>query len=78
MSKEEKKYWLKKYLLDMFERVLCTFAEALLGAIGACATFGEVNWGIALSTAGFASLITVLKCLAAKKTGDTDTASLVD
>ena len=68
----------KKYIIDVLERTIGTFAEALIGAIGASATFGEVNWGFAFSTAGLASLITVLKCLAALKTGEKKSASLVD
>lgn len=67
----------KKYLIDLAERVIVTFAEALLGAIGATATFGEVHWGVAFSTAGLAALVSLLKCIAAKKTGDKNTASLV-
>lgn len=68
---------LKKYIIDVIERVVVTFAEALLGAIGATATFGEVNWGVAFSTAGLASLVSLLKCIAALKTGDKNSASLV-
>lgn len=68
---------LKKYIIDVIERVVVTFAEALLGAIGATATFGEVNWGVAFSTAGLASLVSLLKCIAALKTGDKKSASLV-
>lgn len=68
---------IKKYIIDLIERTIGTFAEALIGAIGASATFGEVHWGFAFSTAGLASLITVLKCLAAMKTGDSGNASLV-
>jgi len=74
----KKKNTMKKYIIDVIERVICTFAETLLGVIGASTTFGEVNWGLAFSAAGLASLVTVLKCLAALKTGDAKTASLVD
>ena len=68
---------IKKYIIDVIERVVVTFAEALLGAIGATATFGEVNWGVAFSTAGLAALVSFLKCLVALKTSDDKNASLV-
>lgn len=67
----------KKYLIDTLERVICTFAEAFLGVICACSTLGEVNWGLAFSTAGLAALISLLKCIIARTSGDGDTASLV-
>ena len=68
---------MKKYLIDLVERVVVTFAEALLGAIGATATFGEVHWGVAFSTAGLAAFVSFLKCIAAIKVGDKTNASLV-
>lgn len=74
-KKKDNKF--KKYIIDVIERVVVTFAEALLGAIGATATFGEVNWGVAFSTAGLASLVSLLKCIVAWKTSEDRNASLV-
>lgn len=68
----------KKYIIDLIERVVATFAEALLGVIGASATFGEVNWGLALSTAGMAAFVSLLKCIIAWNTGNKKSASLVE
>lgn len=73
-----KKKTVKEFIKDLAERVICTFAESLLGTIGATATFGEVNWGLAFSVAGLASLVSVLKCIVAIKTGEKVSASLVD
>lgn len=42
-------------------RALRTFAQTMLGVVGACAVVSEVNWGTALSAsalAAFASLLT--------------------
>lgn len=79
MSNSENRYWLKQFLIDMLERVVTTFAESLAGVIGAMniATLGEIDWGFALGSAGLAALMSALKCLAAKKVGDCDNASLV-
>ena len=76
MAKKKQSY--KKYIIDVIERVISTFAEALLGFIGTAQFFGEINWGLAFSAAGLAAFVSILKCLAALKTGDARTASLVD
>ena len=78
MAKKKASY--KKYIIDVIERVVATFAEALLGFIGSAQFFGEINWGLAFSAAGLAALVSLLKCIAALKTGDAKvkTASLVD
>lgn len=68
---------IKKYIIDTAERVVCTFAEALLGVIGASATFGEVNWRLAVSTAGLAAFVSLLKCIVARTKGSENNASLV-
>lgn len=68
----------KKYLFDIAERMICTFAEALLGVIGASATFGDVNWKFALSTAGLATLVSGLKCVVAYNSGNKQSGSLID
>lgn len=69
---------MKKYIKDLLERVVATFAEGFLGAITTNAvTLGDIDWVFCLSAGGFAALISVLKCLAALKVGDKNTASLV-
>lgn len=69
---------MKKYIKDLLERVVATFAEGFLGAITANAvTLGDIDWVFCLSAGGFAALISVLKCLAALRVGDKNTASLV-
>lgn len=73
-----KKKTFTDFIIDTAERTICTFAEAFLGVIGASITFSDVNWPLAFSAAGLAALVTILKCLAALKTGDANTASLVD
>lgn len=69
---------MKKFILDTLERTIGTFCEALLGAIAACSMLGDIDWVMALSTAGLAALVTVLKCIVAKTKGDNNSASLVD
>lgn len=77
MTKKSKKNQLKDFIIDTIERTLCTFAETLLGVIGASVTFAEVNWGLAFSAAGLAALVTILKCVIAK-TKSGWSASLLD
>ena len=68
----------KTFLKDLAERAVVTFAEVLLGFLGAGLGFGDINWGVAFSVAGVATLASVLKSIAARKIGDSDTASLVE
>ena len=71
-------YSTKNYVKDMIERAIVTFAEVLLGFLGAGLGFGEINWGMAFSVAGVATIASILKSIAARNVGDTDTASLVE
>lgn len=68
---------MKQFILDTLERCLGTFCESLIGSIGATALIGDVDWIMALSVAGLATLVCVLKCVAAKTKGDSNSASLV-
>jgi hypothetical protein len=68
----------KRFFKDMLERAVVTFAEVLLGFLGAGLGFGEINWGMAFSVAGVATVASILKSIAARKIGDEDTASLVE
>ena len=68
----------KRFFKDMLERAVVTFAEVLLGFLGAGLGFGEINRGMAFSVAGVATVASILKSIAARKIGDEDTASLVE
>lgn len=68
----------KRYMLDIVERAIATFAEIMLGFLGAGLGFGDINWGMAFSVAGVATIASILKSIAARDIGDSDTASLVE
>lgn len=68
----------KTFLKDLAERAIVTFAEVLLGFLGAGLGFGDIDWGFAFSVAGVATLASILKSVTARRVGDTDTASLVE
>ena len=69
---------MKKFFKDMAERAVKTFAQAMIGALGASATgLIGIDWIQALSIAGFATLISILTSIASLGIGD-DTASLVN
>lgn len=68
----------KKYLKDVIERMVCTFAETMLGVIGTSSLIGDVNWGMALSASVLASFVSLLKCFVAKGKGNSNSASLVN
>lgn len=52
---------LKEFIFDTLLRSLRTFAQALMGSIGASAlTLGDVNWPTAFSAAGLATVLCVL------------------
>lgn len=62
-----------KFLKDAAERVIATFAQALL-ATGVVLRGG---WGVNLKVAGGAALVSLLKSVAASRIGDGDSATLV-
>lgn len=68
----------KRFWKDVLERAIVTFAEVMVGFLGTGLGFGEINWWMAFSVAGVATLASVLKSIAARKVGDSDTASLVE
>ena len=69
---------MKKFFKDMAERAIKTFAQSMIGALGAGATgLIGIDWIQALSIAGFATLISILTSIASLGIGD-DTASLVN
>lgn len=67
---------MKKFILDMLERALKTFAQVLVGFIGAGAAFGDIDWGHALSVAGVAVLASILTSIASYNIGEKGTASV--
>lgn len=68
----------KTFFKDLAERAIKTFAQAMIGALGAGATgLIGVDWIQALSIAGFATLISILTSIGSLTIGD-DTASLVN
>lgn len=68
---------LKTFVADLCERVIVTFAEALLGAISVYSCLGEIEWKKALGIAGFSALISFLKCIVARQIKDDKSASLI-
>ena len=69
---------MKTFFKDMAERAIKTFAQSMIGALGAGATgLIGIDWIQALSIAGFATLISILTSIASLGIGD-DTASLVN
>lgn len=68
-----------QFVRDTAERVVRTFAQALLAFWGADAlNVLSADWGEALATSAGAALLALLTCLAGIKFGDPHTASLVD
>lgn len=63
----------KQFLLDLLERALSTFAQAVLGA-GTIIDFASVK---TYQIAGVAAAVAVLKCLAATRVGAADSGSLL-
>lgn len=69
---------IKHWAADAAERMLSTFAQATLAALPTGYLPGvSIPWWGALAAGGFAAGICFLKCLAALKVGDADTASLL-
>ena len=58
---------MKTFFKDMAERAIKTFAQAMIGALGAGATgLIGVDWLQALSIAGFATVVSILTSLSRK------------
>lgn len=73
----------KQFLLDLIERALKTFAQSLAACITAVVStgtfgLGDVDWAVALSIAGLATLYSVLTSIASTGVNRKDSASLVD
>ncbi len=68
----------KKFWADTVERVLATAAQAAAGAIGTTAVIQGIDWRVVGGTAAVAALLSFLKALYARNTGDPNSASLVE
>jgi len=69
---------MSKYLKDLTERALSTFAGGVLTVFGVGAIdVLHADWVTALSVGAGAAVVSVLKSLAAKGVGDGDTAALL-
>lgn len=55
---------MKDYLLAMLERAIKTAAQTTLAAISTTATLGEVDWKLVASTAGLATILSIVTSLA--------------
>lgn len=62
--------WTKAFWLATLERVLRTFAQALIAALTASGTgLIDTDWQGAASTAGMAAVLALLTCVAASGVG---------
>lgn len=52
----------KKFWIDLIERCIATFAEAMLGFLTVGMALNEIDWLMALSVSGVAVMVTVCKC----------------
>lgn len=69
----------REFLTDTAERVVRTFAQALLAYFAAGAVnVVSADWGEALTVGATAALIALLTCVVARLKGDSATASFVD
>ena len=69
----------RKFLTDLAERAISTAAQAALSLIGIDALFDSFNadWQAIASVAAGGAVLSVLKGLAARHTGDPNSASFV-
>jgi hypothetical protein len=68
----------RSFWKDTLERVIATFAQALLSALPASYVPGvTLPLRGALAVAGGAAALSLLKCLAASRVGDSDSAALL-
>lgn len=64
------------YVTDLIERIVTSFAGALLAYLGAGAVnLLDVDWGAAFGVAAGAAVVSLLKGLAARGIGNSTTAS---
>ena len=71
--------WSRSFWLDVAERAVKTFAQALVPVLAADGVdLLHVDWPSALGLAGTAAVLSVLTSIASAGIGDPGTASLVD
>ena len=69
----------KKWAKDTLERVLSTTAQSILVYVGGdVLNAWDFDWKNALGIAAGSALLTFLKCVAASKVGDENSASLAN
>ena len=68
----------KRFIKDVLERAVKTFAEMMIADISVGQGFEDIDWTRTFSVAGLATLISVLASIASYKVGDEGTASLVE
>lgn len=61
---------IKEFWIDLLERSVATFAEAMLGFMTVGMAINEINWIMALSVSTVAVIITICKCLIKTKPSD--------
>lgn len=54
---------MKTWAVDVAIRAVKTMAQAAIGVIGSSAVISEINWGVVVSTAVVAGLVSVLMSL---------------
>ncbi len=66
------------FLKDLAERVVASFAGGVLASLGVVdqLNLADANWSLAFGLGGGAAVVSLLKGVIAKFTGDTDSASL--
>ena len=62
----------KEFYIDLLERALATFAEAMLGFLTFGLALSEINWAQAISVSLVATMISVCKCFVKLKPQDDD------
>lgn len=62
----------KEFYIDLLERALATFAEAMLGFLTFGVAISEINWVQAISVSLVATMISVCKCFVKLRRGNDD------
>lgn len=69
---------MKQFIKELAERALKTFAQSLLAYTSVTGVaFGDIDWPLALSVSGVATLTSILTSIASYNIGDKGTPSVV-
>lgn len=69
---------MKQFIKELIERAIKTFAQSLLAYTSVTGVaFGDIDWPLALSVSGVATLTSVLTSIASYNIGDKGTPSAV-